>query len=191
MLLKHLTHSRAYIDFSRPDDVIEFAEFFNGHVFVNEKGTQFKAIVEYAPSQRVPKQLAKKDGREGTVLKDPEYLRFLEFLAKPVENLPSAGIQLERREAERSGAPKDVPVVTPLMEYVRQKRVAQFGPPNLVEWEVIKKSWWNFIEDSCLRFLKKRLRKEKDFDDHEVLSMEEPYSSEDFDGVPESFLEVM
>ncbi|GFP95089.1 regulator of nonsense transcripts upf3 [Phtheirospermum japonicum] len=125
--LKHLTHSRAYIDFSRPDDVFEFAEFFNGHVFVNEKGAQFKAIVEYAPSQRVPKQWAKKDGREGTVLKDPEYLEFLEFLAKPVENLPSAEIQLERREAERAGAPKDVPIVTPLMEYVRQKRVAKFG----------------------------------------------------------------
>ncbi|KAL3651533.1 hypothetical protein CASFOL_004535 [Castilleja foliolosa] len=168
--LKHLTHSRAYIDFSRPDDVIEFAEFFNGHVFVNEKGTQFKAIVEYAPSQRVPKQLAKKDGREGTVLKDPEYLGFLEFLAKPVENLPSAEIQLERREAERAGAPKDIPVVTPLMEYVRQKRVAKFGAPNLVEWEVIKKSWWNFIEESCLRYLKKRLRKEKDFNHHGYVS---------------------
>lgn len=34
---------------------------------------------------------------------DPEYLEFLEFLAKPVENLPSAEIQLERKEAERAG----------------------------------------------------------------------------------------
>ncbi|KAL6513190.1 hypothetical protein OROGR_020676 [Orobanche gracilis] len=66
---KHLLHSRAYIDFNRAEDVIEFAEFFNGHVFVNEKGAQFKAIVEYAPSQRVPNHLPKKDGREGTVLK--------------------------------------------------------------------------------------------------------------------------
>ncbi|KAI3448361.1 hypothetical protein Pfo_005026 [Paulownia fortunei] len=124
---KHLLHSRAYIDFNRPEDVIEFAEFFNGHVFVNEKGAQFKAIVEYAPSQRVPKQWSKKDGREGTILKDPEYLEFLEFIAKPVENLPSAEIQLERKEAERAGAPKDVPIVTPLMEYVRQKRAAKGG----------------------------------------------------------------
>lgn len=35
---------------------------------------------------------------------DPEYIEFLEFLAKPVENLPSAEVQLERREAERSGS---------------------------------------------------------------------------------------
>ncbi|KAK4438375.1 Regulator of nonsense transcripts UPF3 [Sesamum alatum] len=125
--LKHPKYSRAYIDFNIPEDVIEFAEFFNGHVFVNEKGTQFKTIVEYAPSQRVPKQWSKKDGREGTILKDPEYLEFLEFLAKPIENLPSAEIQLERKEAERAGAPKDVPIVTPLMDYVRQRRAAKGG----------------------------------------------------------------
>lgn len=34
---------------------------------------------------------------------DPEYLEFLEVIAKPIENLPSAEIQLERREAERAG----------------------------------------------------------------------------------------
>lgn len=123
---KH-SFSRAYLDFKRPEDVIEFAEFFEGHVFVNEKGIQFKTTVEYAPSQRVPKQWSKKDGREGTINKDPEYLEFLEFLAKPAENLPSAEIQLERREAERAGAVKETPIVTPLMDFVRQKRVAKGG----------------------------------------------------------------
>ncbi|GFY89288.1 Smg-4/UPF3 family protein [Actinidia rufa] len=100
---KRQSYARVYLDFKRPDDVIEFAEFFDGHVFVNEKGTQFRTIVEYAPSQRVPKHWSKKDGREGTIFKDPDYMEFLEFLAKPVENLPSAEIQLERREAERAG----------------------------------------------------------------------------------------
>ncbi|XP_042983951.1 regulator of nonsense transcripts UPF3-like isoform X4 [Carya illinoinensis] len=125
--MKHQFYTRAYIDFKKPEDVIEFAEFFDGHLFVSEKGTQFKTIVEYAPSQRVPKQWSKKDGREGTILKDPEYLEFLEYLAKPVENLPSAEIQLERREAERGGAAKDALVVTPLMDFVRQKRAAKGG----------------------------------------------------------------
>ncbi|KAM7264634.1 hypothetical protein ACFE04_002317 [Oxalis oulophora] len=118
-------YSRAYIDFKKPEDVIEFAEFFNGHVFVNEKGTQFKTIVEYAPSQRVPKQWSKKDIREGTIHKDLDYIEFLELLAKPVENLPSAEIQLERREAERAGAAKEPPIVTPLMDFIRQKRAAK------------------------------------------------------------------
>ncbi|CAN4110745.1 unnamed protein product [Withania somnifera] len=124
---KHRTYSRAYIEFKRPEDVIELAEFFDGHVFVNEKGAQFKAIVEYAPSQRVPKNWSKKDGREGTILKDPEYLEFLEFISKPIENLPSAEIQLERKEAERAGSAKDAPIVTPLMDYIRQKRAAKSG----------------------------------------------------------------
>ncbi|XP_057465431.1 regulator of nonsense transcripts UPF3-like isoform X1 [Actinidia eriantha] len=124
---KRLSYARAYIDFKRPEDVIEFAEYFDGHVFVNEKGTQFRTIVEYAPSQRIPKHWSKKDGREGTIFKDPDYMEFLEFLAKPVENLPSAEIQLERREAERAGAAKDAPIITPLMDFVRQKRAAKGG----------------------------------------------------------------
>ncbi|XP_077249722.1 regulator of nonsense transcripts UPF3-like isoform X2 [Tasmannia lanceolata] len=123
---KNQLYSHAYIDFKRPEDVVEFAEYFDGHVFVNEKGTQYKTIVEYSPSQRVPNPWSKKDGREGTISKDPEYLEFLDFLAKPVETLPSAEIQLERREAER-GAPKETVIVTPLMDFVRQKRAAKSG----------------------------------------------------------------
>ncbi|XP_057429255.1 regulator of nonsense transcripts UPF3-like isoform X2 [Lotus japonicus] len=118
---KHISYSRAYIDFNTPEDVIDFAYFFNGHVFLNEKGTQFKLIVEYAPSQRVPRHCSKKDARDGTIYKDSEYLEFLELIAKPVENLPSAEIQLDKREAERS----DIPIVTPLMDFVRQKRAAK------------------------------------------------------------------
>jgi len=34
---------------------------------------------------------------------DPEYLEFLELISKPTEHLPSAEIQLERKEAERAG----------------------------------------------------------------------------------------
>uniref|UniRef100_A0A453C1C4 UPF3 domain-containing protein n=1 Tax=Aegilops tauschii subsp. strangulata TaxID=200361 RepID=A0A453C1C4_AEGTS len=144
------------LNFKSPEDVVEFAEFFNGHVFVNEKGAQFKALVEYAPSQQVPKSNIKKDARQGTITKglkqafllsnmyrtsiflvfsnlvisvveysDPEYLEFLELISKPTEHLPSAEIQLERKEAERAAAGKEPPVVTPLMVYVRQQRAAK------------------------------------------------------------------
>ncbi|XP_074264148.1 regulator of nonsense transcripts UPF3-like isoform X2 [Silene latifolia] len=123
---KNQKFARAYLNFNRPEDVFEFSEFFGGHVFVNEKGTQYKAIVEYAPSQRVPKPIGKKDGREGTIHKDPEYMEFLEQVSKPVENLPSADIQLERREAERAGV-HEAPVITPLMDFVRKRRAAKSG----------------------------------------------------------------
>ncbi|RZC18391.1 Regulator of nonsense transcripts UPF3 isoform A [Glycine soja] len=129
---KRQRHSRAYIDFKCPDDVFEFAEFFDGHVFVNERGAQHKVIVEYAPSQRVPKPSAKKDGREGTIFKDPDYLEFLKLIAKPQEHLPSAEIQLERKESEQVGASKETPIVTPLMEYIRQKRAVDSGMQLIV-----------------------------------------------------------
>ncbi|KMZ57667.1 hypothetical protein ZOSMA_83G00430 [Zostera marina] len=123
--------ARAYLNFNKPEDIIEFSECFDGHVFVNEKGTQFKASVEYAPSQRVPKTSPKKDGREGTIFKDPEYIEFLKYLDKPVENLPSAEVQLEKREAERAAGVKDAPIVTPLMNFVRQKRAAKSAQRSL------------------------------------------------------------
>lgn len=130
--IKGSTNSRAYIDFKHPDDVIEFYQGFNGHVFVNEKGTQYKALVEYAPYQRVPKLWLKKDPREGSIFQDPEYLKFTELIAKPIEYLPSAEAQLERKEAERNSNPvagsKESIIVTPLMEYVRQKRALKSMP---------------------------------------------------------------
>lgn len=119
---KSQRYSRAYIDFKNPEDVLEFAGFFHGHVFVNEKGSQFKAIVEYAPCQHVPKSCPHKDSREGTIYTDPDYLEFLKLIAKPARNPPSAEIKLERKEAEESEAVKGAPISTPLMEFVRKKR---------------------------------------------------------------------
>ncbi|XP_078171893.1 smg-4/UPF3 family protein isoform X2 [Carex rostrata] len=127
---KHQRFSRVYLNFMSSEDVVIFAEFFNGRSFVNEKGAHFKAVVEYAPSQRVPKALSKKDGREGTIDKDPDYMQFLEQVSKPVENLPSAEIQLERKEAEKAAAGKESPIVTPLMVFIRQRRAAKNGPPR-------------------------------------------------------------
>ncbi|KAL4561608.1 hypothetical protein LXL04_033778 [Taraxacum kok-saghyz] len=45
-----------------------------------------------------------------------------------LRNLPNAQIQLERKEAERAGTTEESPVVTPLMEFIRQKRAAKGGP---------------------------------------------------------------
>eukprot|EP00252_Welwitschia_mirabilis_P023944 TRINITY_DN6911_c0_g1_i2.p1 TRINITY_DN6911_c0_g1~~TRINITY_DN6911_c0_g1_i2.p1 ORF type:complete len:296 (+),score=69.60 TRINITY_DN6911_c0_g1_i2:265-1152(+) len=128
---KKQVYSHAFINFNTPEGVLEFAEAFNGHFFVNEKGTHYKAIVEYAPSQWVPKPTT--DAREGSIFQDGEYLEFVEMLAKPVENLPSADIQLERKEAERAASGmKDTYVVTPLMDFVRQKRATKVGAQRSV-----------------------------------------------------------
>ncbi|CAI5534586.1 unnamed protein product [Closterium sp. Naga37s-1] len=59
--------SRAYINFFSPDDVLAFSSDFHGHTFVNEKGQQFQATVEYAPWQKVPREAQRKDPRQGTI----------------------------------------------------------------------------------------------------------------------------
>ncbi|KAJ6422184.1 hypothetical protein OIU84_027181 [Salix udensis] len=125
-------YSRAYIDFKNPEDVLEFADFFHGHVFVNEKGSRFKAIVEHAPFQCVPKPCPHKDSCEGTIYRDPDYLEFLKLIAKPARNPPSAEIMLERKEAEESEAVKGAPISTPLMEFVRKKRANKGGQGSAV-----------------------------------------------------------
>lgn len=38
---KNHRYSRLYLNFKSPEDVVEFAEVFNGHVLVNEKGIFF------------------------------------------------------------------------------------------------------------------------------------------------------
>jgi hypothetical protein len=37
-------------------------------------------------------------------MKDSDYLAFLELLEKPMDHLPSAEVQLERKEAEKAAA---------------------------------------------------------------------------------------
>ncbi|KAK4591140.1 hypothetical protein RGQ29_021365 [Quercus rubra] len=50
--------------------------------------------------RRLQSQLLRRMVVKGTIYKDPDYLEFLKIIAKPAEHLPSAEIQLERKEAE-------------------------------------------------------------------------------------------
>lgn len=82
MSLGQYAFSRAYIDFVDPQDVFGFREKFDNYVFVDSKGTEFPAVVEYAPFQRVPKKRIgkKKDIKCATIESDPYYVNFLEGL---------------------------------------------------------------------------------------------------------------
>lgn len=120
---KKTVNSRAYINFISTQGLEQFFTFYNGHTFVTNKGKEQKAIIEYAPSQKVPSKGKKKveDNRVDTIESDPEYLKFLEELESPQVNLPSAEEQLDKRLAqqEKEGAQ---PITTPLLEYIRERR---------------------------------------------------------------------
>eukprot|EP00898_Chlorokybus_atmophyticus_P007667 jgi/Chlat1/7901/Chrsp66S07207 len=118
--------SRAYFNFKKPEDVLNFHAEFHGHLFVNTKGAQFRAEVEYAPFQKVPRSRPRRDPREGTYEKDSEYQAFESSLSAKVDMLPSAEVQLEKRDAERAAllaaGGTEPEVLTPLITYLRNKR---------------------------------------------------------------------
>lgn len=72
---------RAYINFCHQNDIFIFRDKFDGYVFVDNKGSEYPAIVEFAPFQGLPKSKSrKKDHKANTIETEPHYLEFLESL---------------------------------------------------------------------------------------------------------------
>ena len=82
MSMGQYAFSRAYINFVEQHDIFMFREKFDNYVFVDSKGTEYPAVVEFAPFQRLPKKKIgkKKDLKCGTIESDPYYVSFLESL---------------------------------------------------------------------------------------------------------------
>lgn len=128
--LNQYAFSRAYINFTVPEDIFLFKEKFDGYVFLDTKGNEYPAVVEFAPFQKIPKKRGKKkDAKCGTILQDPDYLKFLETLKNPDDViLPTAEAyleEIENREKElksNNGVPK---ITTPLIEYLKQRKIEQ------------------------------------------------------------------
>lgn len=111
--------ARAYINFTHPEDIFTFKERFDGYVFVDARGHEYPAVVEFAAFQRIPKKRnrQKNDPKCGTIETDVAYLEFVEQLkSKPEqEEKPEFTLQLSASDAKTE-------VTTPLLEYVKQRR---------------------------------------------------------------------
>ncbi|CAB3374941.1 Hypothetical predicted protein [Cloeon dipterum] len=127
--LGQFAFSRAYINFCNQEDIFIFTEKFDGYVFVDSKGDEHSAIVEFAPFQKTPKKAnRKKDNKCGTIETDSEYLKFLEIYEKSndsetppssaVENLEEINAKERELKANKGGAK----VSTPLLDYLRKKK---------------------------------------------------------------------
>ncbi|ROT63419.1 Regulator of nonsense transcripts 3A [Penaeus vannamei] len=95
-------YNRAYINFKNVDDVYTFRDRFDGYVFVDQKGDEYPAMVEFAPFQKIPKRSGgkKKDARCGTIDEDPDFLAFMESLTNPTPvTLPNLEAVLEEIQA--------------------------------------------------------------------------------------------
>uniref|UniRef100_A0A8C3QTN1 UPF3B regulator of nonsense mediated mRNA decay n=1 Tax=Cyanoderma ruficeps TaxID=181631 RepID=A0A8C3QTN1_9PASS len=93
--------SRAYINFKNQEDIVLFRDRFDGYVFVDHKGQEYAAIVEFAPFQKAAKKKSKKkDTKTGTIEDDPEYKKFLEsYSADDEKSASTPEILLEEIEA--------------------------------------------------------------------------------------------
>ncbi|KAF0884871.1 regulator of nonsense transcripts 3A isoform X1 [Crocuta crocuta] len=121
-LYPHL-YSRAYINFRNPDDILLFRDRFDGYIFIDSKGLEYPAVVEFAPFQKIAKKkLKKKDAKTGSIEDDPEYKKFLENYCVEEEKANAnpetllGDIEAKTREliARRT---------TPLLEYIRNRKL--------------------------------------------------------------------
>lgn len=68
---QHATFSRAYVLLKTPEQLVAFAQGYDGHAFRSKDGGghEFRAVVEFAPSQKVPNsgRATKVDARQGTI----------------------------------------------------------------------------------------------------------------------------
>ncbi|XP_041357554.1 regulator of nonsense transcripts 3A-like isoform X2 [Gigantopelta aegis] len=125
MSLGQWAFTRAYINFQQPEDIYIFRDKFDGYIFLDSKGNEYPAIVEFAPFQKVPKKKAKKpDAKKGTIEQDSDYLKFVESLTnpddEPVSSIDTYLEELEQREKETKG--NRVKMSTPLIEFLLKRR---------------------------------------------------------------------
>lgn len=72
---------RAYINFCNPNDIFIFRDKFDGYEFVDGRGNEYPAIVEFAPFQGLQKgKSRKKDVKSNSIETEPHYIAFLETL---------------------------------------------------------------------------------------------------------------
>lgn len=123
MSLGQFSFSRAYINFIEQQDIFMFREKFDNYVFVDSKGVEYPAVVEFAPFQRLPKKRVgkKKDLKCGTIESDSYYISFLENLKN--QEIDSGVAQ---SKTEYSYQPPDNTVkkimTTPLLEYLKLRK---------------------------------------------------------------------
>ncbi|XP_028846928.1 regulator of nonsense transcripts 3A isoform X1 [Denticeps clupeoides] len=121
-LYPHL-FSRAYINFKNQEDIVLFRDRFDGYVFIDGKGQEYPAVVEFAPFQKVSKKkLKKKDAKAGSIEEDPEYRRFLESYSCDEEK-SMANPETLLGEIEAKTRELIAKKTTPLLEYIKHKKL--------------------------------------------------------------------
>ncbi|XP_018783532.1 PREDICTED: regulator of nonsense transcripts 3B [Bactrocera latifrons] len=111
---------RAYITMKNYDDVFLFRDRFDGYVFVDSKGAEYPAIVEFAPFQGLVKNKSRRvDSKVNTIEQESHYQQFLTKLEEDREAAKGGESKLEfsldRKKDEKITS-------TPLLQYLANKK---------------------------------------------------------------------
>ncbi|XP_052005769.1 regulator of nonsense transcripts 3B-like [Xyrauchen texanus] len=120
-LYPHL-FARAYLNFKNQEDVVLFRDRFDGYVFIDNRGQEYQAIVEFAPFQKISKKRSKKkDAKSGTIEDDADYKKFLELYNGDEEKFPSNPETL-LEEIEAKTKELSAKKTTPLLDFLKNKQ---------------------------------------------------------------------
>ncbi|XP_063553682.1 regulator of nonsense transcripts 3A isoform X9 [Gorilla gorilla gorilla] len=156
-LYPHL-YSRAYINFRNPDDILLFRDRFDGYIFLDSKGLEYPAVVEFAPFQKIAKKkLRKKDAKTGSIEDDPEYKKFLETYCVEEEKT-SANPETLLGEMEAKTRELIARRTTPLLEYIKNRKLEK----QRIREEKREERRRRELEKKRLREEEKRRRREEE-----------------------------
>ncbi|XP_060935086.1 regulator of nonsense transcripts 3B [Limanda limanda] len=120
-LFPHL-FARAYLNFRNQEDIVLFRDRFDGYVFIDHRGQEYPAIVEFAPFQKTAKKrIKKRDAKCGTIEEDPDYKKFLEAYNGDEEKLTSTPETL-LEEIEAKSKELVAKRTTPLLDFLKNKQ---------------------------------------------------------------------
>ncbi|NWV01124.1 REN3A protein, partial [Upupa epops] len=156
-LYPHL-YSRAYINFRNPEDILLFRDRFDGYVFIDNKGLEYPAVVEFAPFQKISKKkLKKKDAKAGSIEEDPEYRKFLESYCADEEKI-YANPEILLGEIEAKTRELIARRTTPLLEYIKNRKLEK----QRIREEKREERRRRELEKKRLREEEKRKRREEE-----------------------------
>lgn len=119
MSLGENAFSRVYINFIKSDDIYLFKEKFDNYVFVDGKGHEYAAVVEFASFQKIPKKRGKPrpDPKISTVETDPLYLEFIESLKQQPNQEEKPEFSYQPSSESKNEAS------TPLLDFIKQRKM--------------------------------------------------------------------
>jgi hypothetical protein len=115
--------ARAYLSLPSPRAAEEFHALFTAKWAGLEVPHKVVPVVEPSPFQKMPRGQERHDEVSGTLETYEPFLAFQKELEKEKVVMPSADVQMERRQASLSGA-KEV-IISPLLKDLMAKKLAQ------------------------------------------------------------------